>query len=129
MTLYGSFIVYSKDVFSEHNCRTRASLSSINIISNISYEGMLKHRIYMLFLSVVFYLPWSSWIIFIQNNCTFSVIIFYHLTFLWFLFNVDFLTTMFPSQLNLSSLLPYWSPPPILVDTISRDVVRIKTYF
>ena len=57
MTLYGSFIVCSKDVFSEHYFRTRASLSPINSIGNISYEGMLKHRIYMRFLSVVFYLP------------------------------------------------------------------------
>jgi len=56
-----------------------------------------------------------------------------HLSFLWFLFNVVFLTTIFPSQLYLSivqaSLLPFWSPPPILVDTIGRDVTRIETYF
>jgi len=41
MILYESFIVYSTDAFSEHYCRTRASLSSININGNISYEGML----------------------------------------------------------------------------------------
>jgi hypothetical protein len=58
-------------------------------------------------------------------------IIIYHITFLWFLFNMVFLTTVFPSQLDLlilqTSLLS--SLPPILVDTISMDVTRIKTYF
>ena len=34
------------------------------------------------------------WIVFIQNNCTFSVTLFCHLTFLWILFNVVFLMTM-----------------------------------
>jgi len=57
-------------------------------------------------------------------------IIIYHLTFLWFFFNVVFLMTISPSQLNLfiwqTSLL---SLSPILVDTISREVTRIKTYF
>ena len=31
MIVYGTYIVYSTDAFSEHYCRTRASLSSINI--------------------------------------------------------------------------------------------------
>ena len=39
MTWYGSLIVYSTDAFSEHYCQTRASLSSININSNIFYEA------------------------------------------------------------------------------------------
>ena len=30
---------------------------------------------------------------------------------------------------NITSLLLHWSLPPIPVDTISRDVTRIKTYF
>jgi hypothetical protein len=38
-----------------------------------------------------------------------------------------------PSQLDLSIvqsfLLPNWSHPPILVDTISRGVTMVKTYF
>ena len=38
MTLYGSFVVYSTDAFSEH-CQTRASLSSINVSDNIFYEA------------------------------------------------------------------------------------------
>jgi hypothetical protein len=50
--------------------------------------------------------------------------IIYHLTFLWFLFNVVVLTTIFPSQLDLlilqTSLLSHWSFPPIL-DMISTN--------
>ena len=35
MTLYGSLIMYSTDVFSEHYCQTRAFL---HMNGNISYE-------------------------------------------------------------------------------------------
>ena len=72
------------------------------------------------------------WIVF--HSKSFYVlrdIIIYHITFLWFLFNMVFLTTIFPSQLDFlilqTSLLS--SLPPHLVDMISREVTRIKTYF
>ena len=65
---------------------------------------------------------------FIQNHFPFFVIIIYHLTFLWFLFNVVFLTTFFPSQLDLSIVQASlcWSSPLILVDTIIKGVTRLK---
>jgi hypothetical protein len=57
-------------------------------------------------------------------------IIIYHLTFLKMLSNVVFLTTIVLSQLDFAIvqvfLLSYFTPPSILVDTISRDVTRVK---
>jgi hypothetical protein len=140
MNLYGSLSVYSTDTFSEHYSQTRSSLATpININGNISYDGILKHRKYRCD-SLVYFLFYLSWIMTMPVNHFHSKsfyvlrdIIIYHLMFLWFLFNVVFLTTIFPSQLDLlilqTTLLSHWSLPPILVDTISREVTRIKTYF
>ena len=90
MTLYGSLIVYSICIF-----RTLLSNKSIftpkNSNSNISYEGILKHRKYRRCDSfVLFFIDHESWrghcpwIFFIQNHFTFSVVIIYHLMFSWF---------------------------------------------
>ena len=57
-------------------------------------------------------------------------IIIYLLTFLLFLFYVVFLTTIFPSPVDLlilqTSLLLHWSLPPILVHTISSEHRKIR---
>jgi hypothetical protein len=45
MNCYGSLIVYSTDTFSEHYCQTSIS-TPITFNGKISYEGILKHRIY-----------------------------------------------------------------------------------
>ena len=143
MNLYGSLSVYSTDTFSEHYSQTRSSLATpININGNISYDGILKHRKYRCDSLVSFFFNYLSWIMtraltvnrfYSKSFYVLHDIIIYHLTFLWILFNVVFLTTISPSQLDLlilqTSLLSHWSLPPILVDTISREVAWIKTYF
>jgi hypothetical protein len=103
----------------------------ININGNISYEGILKHRKYRSDSLVSFFIYRESWrghcpwIVLIQNNSyVLRDIIIYHLTFLWFLFNGFFLMLILQV-----SLLSYWSLPPIVVDTISRDVTMVQTHF
>jgi len=142
MNLYGSLSVYSTDAFSEHYSQTRSSLPPSTINGNISYEVILKHRKYRCYSLVSFF------ILFIENydegiageSFSFKIILrspwYHHLSFNVFLFNVVFLTTIFPSQLDLliqhvlqTSLLSHWSLPSILVDTISREVTGIQTYF
>jgi hypothetical protein len=43
MTLYGSLIVNSKDIFSDYYCQTRVSQPLLIGNDNISYKGILKH--------------------------------------------------------------------------------------
>ena len=107
--------------------------SPININGNISYEGILNNQNFWRCYSFLIYcesLQWHfPWIVFRQNYDTFNV---YHLTFLWSLYNVVFLTTcvlffLSPRFVNSTNI----SPGNLLkiVDkenSISRDVTRVK---
>ena len=114
-------------------------LYPININGNVSYEGNLKHGKYKCdsLVSCFFLFTRNRDIAIARESFSFKTIlrsswynIIYHLTFLWFLFDVVFLTTIFPSQLDLSIVqaffLPYWSTLPMLVSTISREVRSVK---
>ena len=110
----------------------------IFINGNISYEGILKNRKYRCdSLCGVFFFYYLPWIVTralpvnrFHSKSFYDLrdIIIYHLTFLWFLFMWSFWRQFFPSHLDLS-IVQASLQSPMLVDTVSRDVTKVNTYF
>jgi hypothetical protein len=88
MTLYGSLIVNSKDTYAEHYCQTRASLPPGILITAFpmnafwNFENLEDVIFVWFFIYREFWRGQCTWIVYIQNHFTFSVIIVYYLTLL-----------------------------------------------